>query len=70
MKQAKGLTLSDKNFINSTCCSIFNFEKHGLSDSALRQQIYMLGLYSYSQFHKVGFPSDMRNPRILEKILR
>ena len=69
MKQAEGLTLGDQNFINSTCRSIFKFEKHGVNDSELRQQIYMLGLYNYRQFHKVGTPKDIRNPRILEETL-
>ena len=69
MKQAKGLTLSDQNIINSTSRSIFKFEKHGVNDSELRQQIYMLGLYNYRQFHKVGTPKDIRNPRILEETL-
>ena len=69
MKQAKGLTLSDQNFMNSTCRSIFKFEKHGVNDSELRQQIYMLGLYNYRQFHKVGIPKDIRNPRILDETL-
>lgn len=69
MQQAKGLTLKDQNFINSTCRSIFKFEKHGVNDSELRQQIYMLGLYNYRQFHKVGLPEDIKNPRILETTL-
>ena len=70
MKQTKGLTLKDQNFINSTCRSIFKFEKHGVNDSELRQQIYMLGLFNYRQFHKVGVPKDFKNPRILKDILK
>ena len=69
MKQEKGLTLSDQNFINSTCHSIFKFEQHGVNDSELRHQIYMLGLYNCRQFHKVGTPKDMRNPIIMEETL-
>ena len=64
MKQEKGLTLSDQNFINSTCRSIFKFEKHGVNDSELRQQIYMLGLFTFRQFYKAGFPSDYKKPSL------
>ena len=64
MKQTKGLTLKDQNFINSTCRSIFKFEKHGVNDSELRQQIYMLGLFTFRQFYKAGFPSDYKNPSL------
>ena len=36
----------------------------------LRHQIYMLGLYNYRQFHKVGISKDFKNPRILEESLK
>ena len=70
MKTSKGLTIKDHNFINSTCRSIFKFEKHGVNDSELRHQIYMLGLYNYRKFHKVGISKDFKNPRILEESLK
>ena len=70
MNISKGLTIKDQNFINSTCHSIFKFEKHGVNDSELRHQIYMLGLYNYRQFHKVGISKDFKNPRILEETLK
>ena len=69
MRTKTGLTSKDQNFINSTCRSIAKFDKHGISEIALRQQIYMLGLYNYRQFHKVGLPEDIKNPRILETTL-
>ncbi len=69
MKQPKGLTLSDQNFINSTHRSIFKIEKLLLNDSELSQQIYMLGLYNYRKYIKVDIPKDSRNPRIGEETL-
>ena len=69
MRTKTGLTTKDQKFINSTCRSIAKFDQHGVSELALRQQIYMLGLYNYRQFHKVGIPKDIRNPRILEETL-
>ena len=31
-------------------------QKNGIKDSELRQLIYMLGVYSFRQYHKVGLP--------------
>ena len=64
MRTKTGLTSKDKNFINSTCRSIAKFDKHGVSEIALRQQIYMLGLFTFRQFYKAGFPSDYKNPSL------
>ena len=54
MRTNTGLTSRDQNFINSTCRSIGKFDKHGVSELALRQQIYMLGLFTFRQFYKAG----------------
>jgi hypothetical protein len=65
----KGLTLKDQNFINSSCRSIAKCESHGVREKELRRQIYVLGLYTFRQYHKVGLPSDIRNPRLQESEL-
>ena len=64
MRTKTGLTSQDQSFINSTCRSIKKFDKHGVSDLVLRQQIYMLGLFTFRQFYKAGFPSDYKNPSL------
>ena len=64
MRTKTGLTSRDQNFINSTCRSIAKFDKHGVSELALRQQIYMLGLFTFRQFYRAGFPSDYKNPSL------
>ena len=64
MRTKTGLTSKDQNFINSTCRSIAKFDKHGISEIALRQQIYMLGLFTFRQFYKAGFPIDYKNPSL------
>jgi len=69
MRTKTGLTTKDQKFINSTCRSIAKFDQHGVSELALRQQIYMLGLYNYRKFHKVDIPKDCRNQRIREETL-
>ena len=43
---------------------IAKFDKHGVSELALRQQIYMLGLFTFRKFYKAGFPSDYKNPSL------
>ena len=51
MHTKTGLTTQDQKFINSTCRSIAKFDQHGVSELALRQQIYMLGLFTFRQFY-------------------
>ena len=65
----KGLTLRDQNFIYSSCRSIAKCENHGVRDKELRQQIYMLGLYTFRQYHKAGKPSDYRYPGLRQTVL-
>ena len=65
----RGLTLKDQNFINSTCRSIAKCENYGVQDNELRQQIYMLGLYTFRQFHKAGKPIDFRHPGLKQRLL-
>ena len=64
MRTPTGLTSRDQNFIHSTCRSIARFDQYGISELALRQQIYMLGLFTFRQFYKAGFPSDYKNPSL------
>ena len=58
------LTTQNQKFINSTCRSIGKSDQHSISELALRQQIYMLGLFTFRQFYKAGFPSDYKNPSL------
>ena len=69
MRNTKGLTLKDQNFINSTCRHIHKLENYGVSERELRQRVYMLGLFTFRQFHKAGTPEDFRSPRIASKEL-
>ena len=64
MRTPTGLTSRDQNFIHSTCRSIARFDQYGVSELALRQHIYMLGLFTFRQFYKAGFPSDYKNPSL------
>ena len=65
----KGLTLKDQNFINASCRSIAKCENHGVTNKELRQQVYMLGLFTFRQFHKAGLPTDFRYPGLRERML-
>ena len=62
MQNNKGLTLKDQNYINSYCKSIAKCERHGVREKELIQQIYMLGLYTFRQYHHAGFPADIKHP--------
>ena len=62
MQNNKGLTLKDQNYINSYCKSIAKCERHGVREKELIQQIYMLGLYTFRQYHHAGFPLDIKHP--------
>ena len=48
----KGLTLKDHNFINSSCRSIAKCEEIGVKEKELRRQLYVLGVYTFRQYHK------------------
>ena len=67
MHQTKGLTLRDYNHINSTCRAIAKCEKYGVQDKELRQQVYMLGLFTFRQFHKAGLPIDYKQVGLKNK---
>ena len=62
MQSKKGLTLKDQNNINSYCRSIAKCERHGVKEKELIQQIYMLGLYTFRQYHHAGSPADIKHP--------
>ena len=64
MLKAKGFTQKDQSFIQSRCRSIAKLDECGVEDKQLRQQLYMLGVYAYRQFHKAGLPQDMWSPRL------
>ena len=64
MLKAKGFTQKDQSFIQSRCRSIAKLDEFGVEDNQLRQQLYMLGVYAYRQFHKAGLPQDMWSPRL------
>ena len=70
MTQAKGLTLKDFNYINSTCKSIAKCEKYVVKTKDLRQQIYMLGLFTFRQFHKAGLPIDFSRPELSQPSIK
>ena len=62
MRNQKGLTQEDTKFINCSCRSIAKCESHGISETELRHQIYMLGLYTFRNFHRAGLPVDFKHP--------
>lgn len=62
MHSTKGLTLKDQNSINTYCRSIAKCERHGVKEKELIQQIYMLGLFTFRQYHHAGFPEDIKHP--------
>ena len=64
MRTKTGLTTQDHKFINSTCRSIGKSDQHSVSELALRQQIYMLGLFTFREFYKEGIPTDYKNPSL------
>ena len=65
----KDLTLKDQSWINSKCRSIAKLERHGVQERFLRQEVYMLGLYAFSQFHKAGLPEDAMHPGLNYRLL-
>ena len=70
MKQAKGFTLKDYTHINSTCRAIAKCERLGVGTKDLRQQIYMLGLFTFRQFHKAGLPIDFSRPELSQPSIK
>lgn len=62
-----GLTIQDQKLINSSCQDIHKLETYGITDKELRQRVYMLGLFTFRQFHKAGTPSDFLSPRIISR---
>jgi len=64
MATTKGLTLKDYNWINSKCRSIAKLETHGVPDKFLRNELYVLGVFAFRQFHKAGMPADMLHPSL------
>ncbi len=62
MQQRKGLSLKDHHFINQSCRTIAKCERYGVTKKELRQQIYMLGLFTFRQFHHAGHPADYKDP--------
>ena len=64
MASNNGLTLKDYNWINSKCRSIAKLETHGVPDKFLRNELYVLGVFAFRQFHKAGMPADMLHPSL------
>ena len=64
MTSNKGLTLKDYNWINSKCRSIAKLEAHGVTDKFIRNELYVLGVFAFRQFHKAGKPADMLQPSL------
>ena len=62
MQSNNGLTVKDHRYIDNYCKSIAKCERHGVREKELRQQIYMLGLYTFRQFHHAGLPTDIKHP--------
>ena len=69
MQSNNGLTVKDQRYIDNYCKSIAKCERHGVREKELRQQIYMLGLYTFRQYHKAGKPSDYRYPGLRQTVL-
>tara|TARA_R100000458_G_C8072942_1_gene110931 strand:+ start:91 stop:390 length:300 start_codon:yes stop_codon:yes gene_type:complete len=67
MQSNHGLTVKDHNYINNYCKSIAKCEKHGVREKDLRQQIYMLGLYTFRQYHHAGLPADIKHPGLSQQ---
>jgi hypothetical protein len=64
MASNTGLTLKDYNWINSKCRSIAKLEKHGVKEKFIRNELYVLGVFAFRQFHKAGMPADMLHPSL------
>ena len=64
MASNKGLTLKDCNWINNKCRSIAKLEAHGVTDKFIRNELYVLGVFAFRQFHKAGMLADMLHPSL------
>ena len=69
MASNKGLTLKDYNWINSKCRSIAKLEAHGIADKFIRNELYVLGVFAFRQFHSAGMPKDLLHPSLNYKLL-
>ena len=67
MASKKGLTLKDFNWINSKCRSIAKMERHGIQETYLRNELYVLGVYAFRHFHNAGMPEDILHPLLNPK---
>ena len=70
MHRPKGLTLKDQNWINSKCRSIARLEGHGAKEKFLGNELYMLGVYAFRQFHKAGMPDDFPYPSLSQVTMK
>lgn len=68
MASNTGLTLKDYNWINSKCRSIAKLEKHGVKEKFIRNELYVLGVFAFRQFHKAGMPADMLHPSLAPQL--
>lgn len=68
MASNTGLTLKDYNWINSKCRSIAKLEKHGVKEKFIRNELYVLGVFAFRQFHKAGMPADMLHPSLASQL--
>ena len=68
MASNTGLTLKDYNWINSKCRSIAKLEKHGVKEKFIRNELYVLGVFAFRQFHKAGMPADMLHPSLVPQL--
>ena len=64
MRNQKGLTLKDQNWINTKCRSIARLEGHGVKEKFIRNELYILGVFAFRQFHKAGMPEDFLHPAL------
>ena len=67
MASNKGLTLKGFNWINSKCRSIAKMERHGIQESYLRNELYVLGVYAFRHFHNTNMPEDILHPLLNPK---
>jgi len=64
MASNKGLTLKDYNWINSKCRAIAKMEHHGVKERFLRNELYVLGVFAFRNFHGADMPEDMLHPSL------
>ena len=64
MALKKGLTLKDYNWINRKCRAIAKMERHGVNERYLRNELYVLGVFTFRHFHSTGMPEDLLHPSL------